>query len=212
MNACLAKPIPLGMVYCEPSEAFGDAVLGAADMFLIVGRLIPRQFGPERNFCGAQSKDSNRCPFANSCGGPQTVHRNAIRRPRHEGSLRSPGMARLSASARPRPGSSFNRSKVAVPNLVTARALSAPRNRLPNASPKAPACSRRKPRRRDLIVADVIERTSTAAPDGRLPCTPAMYACCHVCLPCMPAMGRKKAGRPFNPLRAMAWPALRPPA
>jgi hypothetical protein len=46
MNAWLAKPIPLGMVYCEPGEAFCNTVLEADEMFLIVGRLIPRQFGP----------------------------------------------------------------------------------------------------------------------------------------------------------------------
>jgi hypothetical protein len=50
MNAWLAKPIPLGMVYCEPGEAFGNTVINAADMVLIVGRLISRQFEPRGVF------------------------------------------------------------------------------------------------------------------------------------------------------------------
>jgi len=62
------------LVYSEPGRAFGGAVLDAADMFLIVGRLIPEQFGPQRSvFCATIGREID-------TGGPKGLLQRTIER------------------------------------------------------------------------------------------------------------------------------------
>jgi hypothetical protein len=82
MNACLAKPIPLGLVYCDPGETFGDAqIRDAAQMFTGVEDCIYADFGPRATAVARQSAATSVPARDSFCGAQSCSNNGPARRP-----------------------------------------------------------------------------------------------------------------------------------